>query len=134
VRELRKQVALVIEDDAIVVEFLVAIIGHMGFGVEVAESAEEGLAYYRVHSEETAFILLDYGIPGMHASRLLEEILSIQSDAKVLLASGYSASFISRDFPLENVSVFVPKPFEPKTLIARIEETLDFASLGEFHR
>lgn len=123
-KELTQPLALIIEDNEIVIELLNCIIGQMGFKVLTARDAQSGINAYKEHSLETSFVLLDYGITGMHCSRLVSELETINSDIKILLASGYSRSFVAHDFPIDSVSVFVPKPFLPKALILEIEKTL----------
>jgi len=125
VKELTQPLALVVEDNEIVIEFLNCVIEQMGFKVITARDAKSALKAYRKHSCETSFILLDYGIPGMHSSRLVKELEAVNPKAKILLASGYSKKFVEQDFPMDSVKVFVPKPFQPITLISEIEQVLE---------
>lgn len=108
---------LVIEDDRVIVELIQDIVSSLGFGVVVAENAAEALTEFEDCSKSAVCVILDYGIPGMDASRLLSRMKEIDSNVKVLLSSGYSRSFISKDFPLDSVSAFIPKPYEPRLLV-----------------
>ena len=92
-----KQV-LIVEDDRVIIELIQDIVSSLGFGVVVAENAAEALAEYEECADSAVCVILDYGIPGMDASRLLYRMKEINGHVKVLLSSGYSPSFIGRDF------------------------------------
>lgn len=111
-----KQV-LIVEDDRDVVELIQDIVSSLGFSVLVAENAADALSELESCSDSAVCVILDYGIPGMDASRLLSRMKEINANVKVLLSSGYSKSFISQDFPLDDVSCFIAKPYEPQLLV-----------------
>lgn len=60
---------------------------------------------------------MDYQLPGMHAARLLAKIRDISNGVHIFLASGYAEDFIKNDFPLEQVTAFIQKPFQADLLI-----------------
>lgn len=108
---------LIVEDDSIVVELLFEVLKNAGFDVFVAGDAIEGLKLYHLHHSSLLCVLLDYDVPGMHASRLLESFREIDSEVNVILSSGYPLNFIGKDFPVEEVFDFMPKPYDPQLLV-----------------
>jgi CheY-like chemotaxis protein len=112
---------LVVEDDPVILELLQDVLSNGGFRVLIAKNAADGLALFRSHAETTVCVILDYGIPGMHASRLLERFLEVDQEVKVILSSGYPQNFIGEDFPLDKIAGFMAKPYDPQVLISELE-------------
>jgi len=112
---------LVVEDDPIILYLLQDVLSASGFKVLVAKNAPDGLSLFQNYSDSTFCVILDYGIPGMHAARLLERMLDIQSDVKVILSSGYPQTFIKEDFPIEKLAGFLAKPYDPQVLISELK-------------
>lgn len=116
---------LVIEDDKSIVELIKEIVSLLGFDVIAAENADEAISEFEECSDSAACVILDYGIPGMDASRLLSRLREIDSGVKVVVSSGYSQSFIARDFPLDTVSAFIAKPYEPQLLVDALTKVVE---------
>src|SRR5208337_4625073 len=83
---------LLVDDDDRVREMGAEMIGHGGYKVLLARSGEEALETYARKMDEIGLIILDLIMPGMGGRRCLEEILGMNPEAKVLVASGYSAN------------------------------------------
>ncbi|MBP9838403.1 MAG: response regulator [Proteobacteria bacterium] len=112
---------LLIEDDIIVIELLQEVLISAGFKVLISRNAVEGLSLFLANKEKIICVVLDYGIPGMHPSRLLERLCEIDSEAKVILSSGYSQNFILEDFPLDKIQAFLAKPYDPMSLVREVQ-------------
>ncbi|MCB0324987.1 MAG: response regulator, partial [Bdellovibrionales bacterium] len=112
---------LVVEDDPYIIEVVREIVQTFGFEVVAAESAGEALSAFEQSGRTLACVILDYNVPGMDASRLLARMRELDADVKVLLSSGYSQAFISREFPLESVHGFIPKPYQPAKLVEALQ-------------
>lgn len=113
---------LLIEDDPLILELLEMLLITSGYEVIVAANADEGLACFREHSARILCVILDYGIPGMHAARLLNGFLETDPFVKVILSSGYPSQFINQDFPMDLVVGFLEKPFVPQSLIELLDQ------------
>ena len=116
-----KQV-FIVEDDRVIIDLLRQIMRTLGFDVMVAKNAKEALDCFENNSKALDCVILDYGIPGMKPLQLVSKMRELNSDVKVLLSSGYSSSFISRDFPMEQVDGFIAKPYEPLNLVKAVME------------
>jgi two-component system, cell cycle sensor histidine kinase and response regulator CckA len=123
--EAKSKQILVIEDDRSIVELIREIVSLLGFGVIAAENADEAITEFEECSDSAACVILDYGIPGMDASRLLSRLREINSSVKVVLSSGYSQSFIAREFPLDTVAAFIAKPYEPQILVDALTKVVE---------
>ena len=112
---------LVVEDDPVILELLQDVLSGAGFKVLVAKTAVDGLALFQQYSDSTFCVILDYGIPGMHAARLFERLTDLDPEVKVILSSGYPQHFIVEDFPMEKIAGFMVKPYDPQILISELE-------------
>ena len=111
---------LVVEDDPIILDLLQDVLVSAGFKVLIAKNAPDGLDLFREYVESTFCVILDYGIPGMHATRLLERFQEIDPKVKVILSSGYPQQFIREDFPVDKLAGFMAKPYDPQVLISEL--------------
>lgn len=117
-----KKYILVVEDDFIVTEIISeALCKFFNCEVLTASSGYDALELFRIHADQTYCIILDYGIPDMHASRILKQLREMSALPKVILSSGYPESIVLNDFPTEMIDTFIPKPFSPMKLISIIE-------------
>ena len=64
-------------------------------------------------------------MPGMGGKRCLDELLKINPDVKVVIASGYSINGHARDALEAGAKAFVSKPFELKQILGVVREVLD---------
>ncbi|MBI1396151.1 MAG: response regulator [Betaproteobacteria bacterium] len=110
-----------IEDDRELAAMVAEYLGRYGFEVRVASTAREGLAQFR--RESFAAVLLDIMLPdgdGLDVCRTLRA----ESDVPVLMltARGEPAD---RIVGLElGADDYLPKPFEPRELLARLKAVL----------
>ena len=82
---------LLVDDDDRVLDMVRQMIGMGGYQVLSARSGEEALEMYASHREDIALVVLDLIMPGMGGKRCLQELLRINPNAKILVASGYSS-------------------------------------------
>jgi DNA-binding response OmpR family regulator len=63
-------------------------------------------------------------LPGMNGKVLSERLRVLRPKLKVLFTSGYTADVIARRGVLERDMAYLPKPFSPDALAAKIREVL----------
>jgi CheY-like chemotaxis protein len=83
---------LVVEDDAGVRAYLVAVLEHQGFRVIAAESAEQALRLLEGQAAQLA--VLDVGLPGMDGFALAEHLAE---DVAVIMVTGDPLNAIGHD-------------------------------------
>lgn len=119
---------LIVEDDYIVTEIISeALCKFFDCEVLTASSGIDAIDIFKAHADETCCIFLDYGIPDMHASRVLKQLRKMSLLPKVILSSGYPESMVLNDFPTELVDSFIAKPFSPLKLISVIRKLFEEA-------
>lgn len=115
------QTILIVEDDPVVNEFLQEVLSSFGFQVLIAMDGEQGLSLFEAEKEGIFCVILDFGLPGMHASRVLSRMREINTQVKILLSSGYAPSDINEDISLDSVDGFIPKPYNSSFLLRELE-------------
>jgi len=112
---------LVIDDDVDMCRMLAEYLQPEGFKVEAVYNGEQGLT--RALSGAHSLIVLDIILPGMNGIELLRR-LRTESNARVLLLSARGEE-IDRIVGLEvGADDYVPKPFSPRELLARVRAIL----------
>jgi two-component system, cell cycle sensor histidine kinase and response regulator CckA len=116
---------LVVEDDDAVRRALARILGRAGYQVIAAGSAEEGLELLAAATNRVDLCLTDLILPGESGLRLLETLRRDHPGMRTLLMSGYSEerlAIVSEDV---GKLQYLPKPFSPQEVVAKVRETLD---------
>ena len=69
-------------------------------------------------------LLTDVILPGMDGKTLSEHLRVLCPNLKVIFTSGYPADMISRRGVLEQDIAYLPKPFSPESLAAKVRDVL----------
>ncbi len=89
-----------------------------GFKVYIAGDGIEGINIYKDHKNKIDLIILDLNMPKMSGKETLAQLLLINPNVKVIVATGYIAE--SEKEEIEGVTGFVEKPFDIDKLIRMI--------------
>jgi CheY-like chemotaxis protein len=116
---------LVAEDDPVVMEITTEILTEYGYTVIQAGDGEEAVALYWDRWKEIGLCLLDVVMPRKQGCEVLEDILRINPDARVLFMSGYSADAGRLDHLSKEGNGFISKPLEIHDLLRKVREALD---------
>ncbi len=119
------ETVLLVEDQDAVRAYARAVLADSGYHVIEAASAEAALEI-SVHRQTPIHLLLtDVVLPGMNGRTLSTQLLAARPGLRVIFVSGYSADTISQRGVLDPGAAFLPKPFSPVDLTAKIREVLD---------
>lgn len=116
---------LMIEDDARLAAMVSDYLGQNGFGVDHASDAQSGLA--RLQTTDLDLVILDLMLPDMDGLQVCQRIRALpgalgQLPVLMLTAKGDP---MDRIIGLEmGADDYLPKPFEPRELLARIKAIL----------
>jgi len=112
---------LLIEDDRRLAEMLSGYLGEAGLSVSVAGSGREGLA--RLEREPHEAVVLDLTLPDMDGLDVCRQLRALsQTPVLMLTARGEP---MDRVVGLEmGADDYLPKPFEPRELLARLRAIL----------
>jgi signal transduction histidine kinase len=114
-------VVLVVEDDAVVRDFVVSACREIGCTVYQAGDAREALAVLQAH-DDIELLFTDVGLPGDMNGRQLAAVATGQRpQLKVLFTTGYTANAIVHHGVLDAGVNFIGKPFSIAALAAKIK-------------
>lgn len=112
---------LIVDDDIELCRLLSERLSSEGFALEAAHDGPHGLE--RVLLQEYALVILDLMLPGMGGLEVLRRVRN-QSSVPVLILTARGED-VDRILGLEiGADDYLPKPFNPRELIARIRAIL----------
>jgi PAS domain S-box-containing protein len=115
---------LLVEDDADVREFLRQALELDGFSVIAAHNGLAAFDIAQARSEPVDLLVTDVVMPQMGGARLAAELAKRWPALKVLFVSGYADDWLSAEDLRHEHAAFLEKPFNVRTLIARVRELL----------
>ena len=121
---------LIVDDEERIVNFLSTKLNALGYEVLTAGNGIEGLE--QAQAQEPDFIVLDVLMPKMDGLEMLKQLRSFSTVPVIILtAKGTDADRI-RGLQL-GADDYLPKPFNPDELVARIEAIRRRLELSERH-
>jgi PAS domain S-box-containing protein len=119
---------LLVEDEFGVRSLTKTILERAGYRVIVAVNGVEGLRAFQEATEPVDLVLTDIVMPGgMSGRELVDRLLKIAPDLRVIFTSGYSTDFAGHELILKEGQVFLQKPSRPAQILAAIRRVLDRA-------
>jgi DNA-binding response OmpR family regulator len=113
---------LIIDDDIQLTELLVEFLGSYKYDIIAIHEPEEGLQYLNKNTDINV-IILDIMLPGMDGFQVLRKIRKNLSIPVIMLTA--RGEVTDRIVGLElGADDYLPKPFEPRELLARIQSIL----------
>ena len=112
---------LIIDDDVQLTELLIEFLASYKYKIVAKHTPEEGLEY--LEKKEASVIILDIMLPGMDGFQVLRKIRENLSIPVIMLTA--RGEVTDRIVGLElGADDYLPKPFEPRELLARIQSIL----------
>ena len=118
---------LLVDDESYIRDLAKQILTRFGYTVLTSVDGESALALYREKKEHISLVLLDLSMPGMGGQRCLEELIKIDPDAKVMIASGYSAEEPKAAAMKAGARGFISKPYAIKKILKAVRVVMDAA-------
>jgi len=115
---------LVVDDDETARAVAAAMLRRLGFDVLLAADGREGLSVFAENASRIDLVLLDLTMPAMSGEEVFSELRRIRPAVRCVLTSGYSESDIAERFGDRGFVGFLPKPYRPESLAARIRDAL----------
>jgi PAS domain S-box-containing protein len=96
-----------------------------GYKVLLAGDGQKGLDIYRERMHEIALVISDIGLPVMTGDELFKEIKRINSNAKVILASGFVDPQAKSELLKGGVKEFVGKPYTLNEILQKARTVIN---------
>ena len=116
-----KERVLVVEDDLDIARVVRAYLEHEGYPVEVAHDGRDGLQS-ALH-DPPSLIVLDWMLPGLDGIELLRRLRATLETPVIMLTARGEHDDRVEGFRV-GVDDYVPKPFHPPELMARVQAVL----------
>ncbi|MBN1559997.1 response regulator [candidate division KSB1 bacterium] len=120
----KKAEILVIDDEEVIRSGCQQILEMNGYSVAVAENGRIGLD--KIIQHEYDIILTDIMMPEMDGMELLDEISRLQKELVIIVITGYATLENAINAGRKGAYDYLPKPFNPDELLAKIERGLDY--------
>ena len=116
------QAVLVIDDEDTLARNLAVYLGRLGYEVQTAGSAEEGLAKHADFRADV--VLLDHNLPGMSGLEAIEPLRQLDPQASIVLITGYGGTQLAIDAMRRGAADYLAKPLalgELRVLLGRLD-------------
>jgi PAS domain S-box-containing protein len=115
---------LVVEDVLEIRTLMTQILEQSGFRVLSAANGDEGLRRARDYQGHIDLLVTDVIMPGMTGKQMADQLLVNRPGTKVLYTTGYSWEVIADRGVLDLGVPYLPKPFTPDNLVAKVRQVL----------
>jgi len=119
---------LLIDDERAVRELGARILGEAGYQVFRAADGREALDVFRKGRSQISLVILNMFMPGMGGRECLEELLTIDPQTKVLIASGVLPNRSVKELLDMGAAGFIAKPCTGTELLKEVRLALDGAA------
>lgn len=113
---------LVVDDEEAVRAVVQRALELIGYDVEVASNGSEALEIYQ--TQDFDLVVLDMMMPGLSGDEVFFELRKLDSEAKVLLASGYASDQRTSAVLEAGGKGFIQKPFDVEELAEKVKQCL----------
>ena len=116
---------LLVDDEERLLAIAGDILQQYGYTTRTAASGEEAIDVYHDHGAEIDLILMDLGMPGMGGKKCLALLREMDPTVKVIIASGYGSSDITKYPHQFGAAAFLHKPYRLDILTKTVREVLN---------
>ena len=118
---------LLVEDDDQVRSFIRMLLTNNGYTVLEASTGAEGLELAERNSAHIDLLLSDMLLPELSGYDLAQKVRELRPSIKILFMTGYVEGEIVQRSISEFGASFLDKPFQPGTLLSRVQEAIEAA-------
>ena len=118
------ETVLVVEDEALLRELVVEILGELGYRIIEAADGPEGLKVVQSKKQRIDLLVTDIGLPGLNGRQLADAARESRPGLKVLFMTGYAENAVFGN-GLDSGMQMITKPFNPDALASRVREMFE---------
>ena len=115
---------LLVEDDEGVKEIISTVLHKHKYTVVGCSSGEKALAIFGQFKANFALCIVDVGLPDIEGPDLVNKLLLIKPNIKVLFTSGYNEAKLNEHFDLIGTHQILIKPFRLEELLDKIKSII----------
>jgi len=118
------ETVLVVEDQAEVRKLTLAMLESRGYRLLEAANGSEALSLCEHYPESIHLLITDVVMPGMTGRELAMRLVALRPSLRTLYTSRYTADAIVHEGVLDPGVAYLPKPFSPAQLAAKVRDVL----------
>ncbi|MFX1534182.1 MAG: PAS domain S-box protein, partial [Promethearchaeota archaeon] len=115
---------LIVDDEDIVRVLLERLVKRFGYNAMTARDGQEALDIYQAHKDAIDVIILDLIMPKLSGTMLMEKIIEINPEVRVIISSGHSDDELS-DGILAYAKAYLTKPYTAEEVVKVIKKALN---------
>ena len=115
---------LLIEDEEFVREFAAGVLRENGYQVLEGGSARQGLDIFEREKGDFQLIFSDVVLPDQSGIQLVDQLMEMKSELRILLSSGYTDEKSRRKILTERGFPFLQKPYSLNGLLEIVKDVL----------
>ncbi|MEW6530465.1 MAG: response regulator [Thermodesulfobacteriota bacterium] len=119
------ETVLLVDDEDLIRELGAQILTKHGYTVLQAVNGRVGLDLFKQERSRISLVILDLIMPEMGGGECLNELIKIDPNVKVLIASGYAADASVEETAQIGAKGYVTKPFSVNELLRDVRRVLD---------
>jgi two-component system, cell cycle sensor histidine kinase and response regulator CckA len=116
---------LVVDDEPDVLRLIESILSDGGYRVVPARDANKAIQAFEKMPERPDLVLTDVVMPGMSGPMLVDHLLELQPNLRVLFMSGYDDRQVVQRYVVERGFRLITKPFTVKSLRSEVEAMME---------
>jgi len=121
-----QETILLVDDEKIIVDVVGSMITGLGYQLMIARSGEEAVELFRADPGRIDLVIMDMVMPGMGGGKAIDLIKTINPQARVILASGYSLEGeAEKIIDRGGAQLLLQKPFMIADLSKKIRQVLE---------
>ena len=121
---------LVVDDEPDMLRLVEAILVEQGYDVIVAKGSDTAIRTFERLTRKPDLVLTDVVMPGMSGPMMIDHLLSIEPNLRVLFMSGYDDRQVVQRYVVEKGFALIPKPFTLQRLGSFVKDVLDGKASG----
>ncbi len=116
---------LLVDDEQLIREFAQTILEQYGYNILLANDGKESIDIYLKERDRIDLIILDLSMPQMSGREVLEQLMSMSPEVKVIISSGYAEDSIKESLIQLGAVGYLSKPYQTVDMIRAVREALD---------
>ncbi len=118
---------LLVDDEEFIRELGARILSRNGYNVLTAINGKEALDIYSSEGQKISAVILDLAMPQMGGEECYRELLKINPNIKVLIATGYGKNGVHVDLKA-GLNNYIAKPYEAKQILRAVKNLIHGSS------
>jgi len=116
---------LLVDDEQEILKLGSQYLGIHGFSVTVATSGEDALTTIQTRTGAFGIVVLDLSMPGMGGLACLEQVMALDPETRVIVASGHAEQELADEVRAAGARAFLGKPYSLEELLTTIRRVID---------